>query len=164
MNTLTGKKILFLFIGLFLISSSITIITKSITYGLISISLIMGIFVIINDLKQTKHAILRNYPLIGRLRGLFEEERSKIQQYFIEHDTNGTPYNREKRSDVYQKAKKELNTTPFGSQLDMYKSGYEFLPHSMFPKDISEVETPRVTIGSSLCKKPYSASIFNISV
>src|SRR5215831_12644913 len=83
-------------------------------YVLASISLICLILVLV-DVFQTKHAILRNYPLIGRLRWFFESERSKIQQYFIEHDTNGTPYNREKRSDVYQKAKGDINTTPFGT-------------------------------------------------
>lgn len=131
-------------------------------YVIASISLICLIFVLI-DVFQTKHAILRNYPLIGRLRWLFEAERSKIQQYFIEHDTNGTPYNREKRSDVYQKAKGDVNTTPFGTQLDVYKEGYEFIKHSMYPKDIREVSEPLVTIGSKHCKRPYLASVLNIS-
>jgi glutamate synthase domain-containing protein 2 len=119
--------------------------------------------VAIHDVIQTKHSLLRNYPLIGRLRWVFEHERTKIQQYFIEHDLNGTPYNREKRSDVYQKAKGDNNTTPFGTQLDVYKPGYEFVQHSMFPKDIKDVQEPRVKIGSKFCKYPYSASIFNIS-
>jgi glutamate synthase domain-containing protein 2 len=130
--------------------------------------MLAGLFVfclilVIIDIHQTQHAILRNYPLIGRLRWFFESERSKIQQYFIEHDTNGTPYNREKRSDVYQKAKGEINTTPFGTQLDVYEKGYEFIKHSMYPIDIKLVKEPRVTIGSNLCKRPYSASILNIS-
>jgi glutamate synthase domain-containing protein 2 len=94
---------------------------------------------------------------------VFESERSKIQQYFIEDDTNGTPFNREKRADVYQKAKNDVNTTPFGTQLDVYASGYEYLKHSMYPIAVDEVPEPRVTIGSNLCSKPYSASIVNIS-
>lgn len=117
----------------------------------------------LNDSQQTKHSLLRNYPLIGRLRWVFEHERTKIQQYFIEHDTNGTPYNREKRSDVYQKAKGDNNTVPFGTQLDVYKDGYEFIQHSMYPKDIKDVTEPRITIGSKFCKFPYSASVLNIS-
>jgi glutamate synthase domain-containing protein 2 len=117
----------------------------------------------VKDSIQTKHTLLRNFPLIGRLRWVFEHERSKIQQYFIEDDTNGTPYNREKRSDVYQKSKGDINTTPFGTQSDVYEKGYEFIKHSMYPKNINDVKDPRVIIGSKFCKKPYSASVFNIS-
>jgi glutamate synthase domain-containing protein 2 len=163
MSSLTRDKILNILLGAFLFFSLLTFLFNSLF--LITLTIVLGILfsVAVHDANQTKHALLRNYPLIGRLRWFFEEERSKIQQYFIEHDTNGTPYNREKRSDVYQKAKGEINTTPFGTQLDVYEKGYEFLKHSMFPKDISEIEEPRVIIGSSLCSKPYSASIFNIS-
>jgi glutamate synthase domain-containing protein 2 len=100
---------------------------------------------------------------LGRLRWVFEHERSKIQQYFIEHDTNGTPYNREKRSDVYQKAKGDVNSTPFGTQLDVYEKGYEFLKHSMYPVSVDSVSIPRIHVGSKYCKKPYYASIYNIS-
>jgi glutamate synthase domain-containing protein 2 len=119
--------------------------------------------VAIYDSVQTKHSLLRNYPLLGRLRWIFEHERTKIQQYFIEHDTNGTPYNREKRSDVYQKAKGDNNTVPFGTQLNVYQKGYEFIQHSMYPKDIKDVTEPRVKIGSKFCRLPYSASVLNIS-
>lgn len=117
----------------------------------------------IKDSIQTKHTLLRNYPLIGRLRWKFEDERSKIQQYFIEDDKNGTPYNREKRSDIYQKAKGDINTTPFGTQLDVYSNGYEFLKHSMYPIEHHNIKEPRVLIGSRFCKQPYDASIYNIS-
>lgn len=119
--------------------------------------------IVMHDVMQTKHSLLRNYPLIGRLRWFFEHERSKIQQYFIEHDTNGTPYNREKRSDVYQKSKNENNTVAFGTQLDVYKSGYEYLQHSLYPKKLKDIKDLRVTIGSKLCKYPYNASVVNIS-
>ncbi len=144
--------------------------TLSIIFGIsIYNSLILGLITLIPlvisiyDSLQKSHSLLRNYPLIGRLRWVFEHERTKIQQYFIEHDLNGTPYNREKRSDVYQKSKGENNTVPFGTQVDVYKDGYEFIQHSMYPKDIKEVLEPRVLIGSKFCKFPYSASILNIS-
>jgi glutamate synthase domain-containing protein 2 len=94
---------------------------------------------------------------------VFEHERSKIHQYFVEDDTNGTPYDREHRSDVYQKAKKDPNTTPFGTQLNVYDEGYEFMPHSMYPKDPHKLEEPRFMIGGKNCTQPYSASVFNIS-
>jgi len=162
MSKFTSKKILIFVISL-LILSSLLIILSPIVFGIITLFFLACLSVVIKDVIQTKHTLLRNYPLIGRLRWLFEDERSKIQQYFIEDDTNGTPYNREKRSDVYQKSKEEINTTPFGTNLDVYANGYEFIKHSMYPKDITEVKEPRVKIGSKFCGKPYSASIFNIS-
>jgi len=129
----------------------------------LAIFLSIPLGIAIYDSIQTKHSLLRNYPLLGRLRWIFEHERTKIQQYFIEHDTNGTPYNREKRSDVYQKAKGDSNTVPFGTQLNVYQKGYEFIQHSMYPKDIKDVVDPRVKIGSKFCRLPYSASVLNIS-
>lgn len=163
MSLLTRNKILTFFIlwtiilgvGSFLIQSTVL-------WGLTTLSLIC-LVVVIHDILQTKHTLIRNFPLIGRLRWVFEHKRSKIQQYFIEHDTNGTPYNREKRSDIYQKSKGELNSTPFGTQLNVYDSDYEFIKHSMFPLPKSLVQEPRIVIGSRFCTKPYSASIFNIS-
>ena len=156
-------KILVFFIAWTTILGITSYIIQSLGLWLVATLFLVGLIVVIHDIFQTQHALLRNYPLIARLRWFFEDERSKIQQYFIEHDTNGTPYNREKRSDVYQKSKGEINTTPFGTQLNVYKEGYEFLGHSMYPKDISLIAEPRVTIGGPDCKLPYSASIFNIS-
>lgn len=171
MNNLTRNKILSFFIVLTILFFSTSIIlhnfniSKSLTITSMIFSLISTtcLCIVIKDISQIKHSLLRNYPLIGRLRWVFESERSKIQQYFIENDVNGTPFNREIRSDVYQKSKNEPNTTPFGTQLDVYKNGYEFIRHSMYPKDIKSIKDIRVTIGSKLCTAPYSASIFNVS-
>lgn len=115
------------------------------------------------DSFQTKHSLLRAFPLVARLRWVFEEERDKIKQYFIESDLDGTPINREKRSIVYQRAKKEIETIPFGTQHDVYAKGYEFVKHSIFPKDHHQIEGDRVLIGSDQCSQKYDASIINIS-
>ncbi len=163
MNTLTRHKILTFFVILTTMLIIMANIMVSIGVTILAILSLACLIIVIKDIKQTRHALLRNYPLIARLRWVFEDERSKIQQYFIEDDKNGTPYNREKRSDIYQKAKGQINTTPFGTQLDVYENGYEYLEHSMYPKDIKDVVEPRVTIGSRFCTQPYSASIFNIS-
>src|SRR5690606_8316536 len=72
------------------------------------------------DMFQTKHSIMRIYPVVGRLRYLMEELRPKIYQYFIESDIDGRPVNRIDRSTVYQRAKEENDTMPFGTQLDVY--------------------------------------------
>ena len=83
------------------------------------------------DMFQSKHAIMRNFPILGRLRYVMEDLRPKMYQYFIESETNGTPINRIFRSIVYQRAKHELATTPFGTQLDLYAEGYEWMNHSI---------------------------------
>ena len=163
MNTLTRHKILGFFIGLTLTLSTLAYLLSSVGVAVVALISTACLFVVIKDIRQTRHALLRNYPLIARLRWVFEHERSKIQQYFIEHDTNGTPYNREKRADVYQKAKGDINSTPFGTQLNTYESGYEFLKHSMYPVPVEKVKPLRRIVGTIKCKHPYNASIFNIS-
>ncbi|TCD17627.1 FMN-binding glutamate synthase family protein [Pedobacter psychrodurus] len=125
-----------------------------------------GPFVILGvyDLYQPKHSIVRNYPVFGRLRYFMEELRPKVYQYFVESDTNGTPYSRLNRSLIYQRAKKDNDTIPFGTQLNVYDNGYEWLSHSIAAISHHELNLdPRVTVGGPDCKKPYSASIYNIS-
>ncbi|APG63946.1 FMN-binding glutamate synthase family protein [Tenacibaculum todarodis] len=126
---------------------------------------ITGILTIVAlfDAFQDKHSLLRSFPLIARLRWLFEDEREKIQQYFIEDNLNGTPINREKRSIVYQRAKLQKDTVPFGTQHNVYAKGYEFVKHSLFPTDHHKVTGERVLIGSDKCSQKYDASIINIS-
>jgi glutamate synthase domain-containing protein 2 len=128
--------------------------------------LFIGPFVLLGiyDLYQPKHSIVRNYPVFGRLRYLAEDLRPKIYQYFVESDTNGKPFSRLNRSLIYQRAKKETDTIPFGTQLDVYENGYEWLSHSINAISHHELnEDPRVEVGGPDCRQPYSASIFNIS-
>ena len=131
--------------------------------GLWSMVVLIPIIIIgIRDINQTHHIIRRNFPVLGNFRYLFEMIRPEINQYFIESNTDGKPFSREQRSIVYQRAKKELDTLPFGTQQNVYQDGYEFLTHSLYPKHLDPMDL-RVTIGSDLCKQPYNASIFNIS-
>jgi glutamate synthase domain-containing protein 2 len=116
----------------------------------------------IHDIFQKKHAILRTYPVIGHVRYLLELIRPEIQQYFIEGYSDGKPFSREQRAVVYQRAKVDVDTTPFGTQLDLYAVGAEWIDHSISPKPKMTSE-PRVLIGNEQCSKPYSASLFNIS-
>ena len=87
-----------------------------------------------------------------------EELRPKIYQYFIESDTDGTPINRVNRSVVYQRAKKQLDTTPFGTQLDIYQPGYEWINHSITPLALNHLNPNdlRVKVGGHECDQPYS--------
>ena len=126
---------------------------------------IIGILslIAVYDSLQTKHSLLRSFPLIARLRWIFEEEREKIQQYFIEDNLNGTPINREKRSVVYQRSKLEKETIPFGTQHNVYAKGYEFVKHSLFPKNYHDISDERIVFGSDKCTQKYEGSIINIS-
>lgn len=114
------------------------------------------------DILQTRQAIRRNFPLLGRGRYLMESIRPEINQYFIESEIDGRPFNRVQRSNIYQRAKKALNTLPFGTRLNVYEEGYEWINHSLQAK-IIEDPSPRLIVGEHNCEKPYSASFFNIS-
>lgn len=116
------------------------------------------------DMIQTKHSLRRNFPLYGRGRWYAEKLRPFIRQYFIESDTDGAPISRIFRNVVYQRSKKEIESVPFGTRLDTYRSGYEWFGHSLAAMDTTEINPDlRVKVGGPDCKQPYSASILNIS-
>ncbi len=126
--------------------------------GIMVLLIIVGFY----NTIQSKHAILRNFPVLGYFRYAFETISPEIQQYFIERSTDGKPFSRNQRSLAYQRAKNIDATTPFGTQLDLYSSDYEGIKHSMFPAKVNE-ELPRILVGGTACKQPYSASLLNIS-
>lgn len=115
------------------------------------------------DITQRRHAVLRNFPVIGHFRYLLEKIRPEISQYFIESDLDGRPFHREARSVVYQRAKGDLDTVPFGTQRDVYEVGYEWIDHSLLAHHPTGA-SPRVRIGgSSSCTQPYDASLLCVS-
>ncbi|WP_198972675.1 FMN-binding glutamate synthase family protein [Xylophilus sp. ASV27] len=134
---------------------------------------VFGVLVLVGlrDLRQTQHAILRNYPVIGHLRFLLEYIRPELRQYFIEGDTEALPFSRAQRSLVYQRAKGQPDNRPFGTQLDVGLQGYEWINHSMAPTRLASHDF-RIWIGGTPgqpspsvepCTQPYHASVFNIS-
>jgi len=116
----------------------------------------------LRDLVQTRHAVLRNYPISAHLRFILESIRPEMRQYFFEGEKDGAPFSRDKRAIVYQRAKSVLDKRPFGTQYNVYEEGYEWVRHSMAPRPLA-AEPFRITIGGPDCAKPYSASVFNIS-
>lgn len=155
-----------LFILISICLCTIIIVWSYFWTDIILLFVIVGPLIILGiaDMVQKKRSIRRNFPVFGRLRYVLEELRPKIQQYFVESDTDGAPINRNDRSVIYQRAKRQLDTTPFGTQLDVYSEGYEWMSHSIVPIDISMVDQhPRVTIGNKDCRQPYSASVLNVS-
>jgi glutamate synthase domain-containing protein 2 len=119
---------------------------------------VLGVY----DLIQRRHSVLRNYPVLGHMRFLLEALRPELQQYFIERNFDGRPYDRDVRSIVYQRAKGTDAEEPFGTERDVYASGYEFLAASIHPRSIPD-QPPRVTIGGPDCTKPYDMSLLNVS-
>ncbi len=142
---------------------SVTLLTLFWSTAAWGFLLVLPIFALgLYDIFQRKKTVLRLYPVIGHLRYFFESIRPEIQQYFVESDTNGAPISREFRSLVYQRAKKQQDTRPFGTLFDVYRDGYEWVNHSILPKEATDYN-PRVRFGGPDCQKPYDASLLNIS-
>ena len=116
----------------------------------------------IRDLLQKNHAVLRNYPISAHLRFLLEEIRPEMRQYFFESEKDGTPFSRDTRAVIYQRAKMVLDKRPFGTQENVYAEGYEWMNHSISPHPLDDADF-RIRIGGPDCTQPYSASVFNIS-
>ena len=114
------------------------------------------------DLLQERHSILRNYPILGHIRFMLEFIRPEIRQYFVESETDAAPFSRAQRSLVYSRAKGESDKHPFGTDLDVKATGYEWITHSITPSSI-ESHDFRIQVGGENCKAPYSLSLFNIS-
>ncbi len=116
----------------------------------------------IRDLTQEKQSLRRNYPILAHIRFVLEKIRPEIRQYFLESDIDGRPFSRNKRAIVYQRAKGALDTRPFGTQQNVYGGNFEWMNHSMAPKQ-PDPQGFRITVGGPQCRKPYSLSVFNIS-
>lgn len=115
------------------------------------------------DLVQSRHSVLRNYPVIGHVRWLVEMIRPELRQYLLEDEDEATPFSRAQRSLVYRRAKGISSDHPFGTLENLYAADYEFIQHSICPADPPDPKSFRIVIGNDQCAKPYSASIFNIS-
>ena len=114
------------------------------------------------DLRQTRHAVSKNYPVSARLRYLLEFFRPEIRQYFIEDDREETPFSREQRALVYRRAKGIEGLRPFGTIYDVNAVGHEWINHSMAPSHIASGDF-RHRVGGPDCVQPYESSCLNIS-
>lgn len=152
------------FVLFVLISITIISLLSTLSHLWLWSFLVFGPVILIGlyDMFQTKHSLRRLYPALGRFRYLLESVRPEIQQYFVESDTSGMPIPREFRSVIYQRAKGDRDTRPFGTIFDVNRAGYEWVNHSMQPKHLEDFN-PRVKFGGPHCLKPYMASPLNIS-
>ena len=140
-----------------------------ISYGLGTIVgfLVIGmlLFWFVQDVTQKKHTVLRNYPVIGRLRFFFEDLGEYFRQYFFAGDRDEMPFNRATRGWVYKEAKNEGGIIGFGSSNDLREPGSIIFVNHPFPVlEEDRLPTPALTIGADYCRFPFEArSITNIS-
>src|SRR5689334_18859973 len=128
------------------------------------LTVVAGFFALVGtvDVIQPRQAIRRNYPIMAHIRFFLEFVRPEIRQYFLETDTEKIPFSRAQRSLAYQRAKNVIDKRPYGTQLNVYETDYEWVNHSLNPVHVKDANF-RVTIGEKTCAQPYSASVFNIS-
>ncbi len=126
--------------------------------AVVTVVALIGVY----DLLQRQHSLLRNYPVLGHLRFLLERIRPEIQQYFVERNFDGRPFDRDVRSLIYQRAKGNAAEQSYGTERDLDYAGYEYLLHSVAPVDPAP-EPFRVRIGGPDCTQPYDMALMNIS-
>ena len=130
----------------------------------IGAAVLWAVVAYILDVTQTRHAIRRNYPIIGRFRYVFEHLGEFFRQYFFAMDREELPFNRAQRSWVYRAAKDLDNTIAFGSTRDLRRPGSILFVNCPYPTLGRDTVPPQaITIGAE-CAKPYTThSLFNIS-
>src|SRR5579859_7385189 len=119
--------------------------------GITGVLTLLGIY----DLSQKHHSLKRNYPILANFRFFFEMIRPEIRQYLLESDNEKVPFSRAQRSLVYQRSKNVEDKRPFGTELDVYINGYEWINHSMRPQKIANTDF-RTSIGGKDCRQPYA--------
>ncbi|WP_440454232.1 FMN-binding glutamate synthase family protein [Psychrobacter sp. ASPA161_9] len=121
-----------------------------------------GVCLGIYDVIQSKHAILRNYPVAGHIRYVLEDFRPEIRQYLLENDKEQVPFSRQQRALVYQRAKNVSDTNAFGTLDNLYTPGKEWFLQSAVSQPL-ENQDFRIMVGSERCQQPHDMSVFNIS-
>jgi glutamate synthase domain-containing protein 2 len=123
------------------------------------------VFMFVSDITQKKHGVLRNYPVVGRLRYFFEEMGEYFRQYFFAGDRDEMPFNRSTRGWIYRLAKNEGGVIGFGSTYDLHQSGALIFVNHPFPVlEEERLPTPSCVLGEGYAKIPFEArSIVNIS-
>ena len=132
---------------------------------LLGIGLLVVLYMYLADVTQTKQAIRRNYPVVGRFRYIFEHMGEFFRQYFFAQDREELPFNRAQRNWVYRAAKNVDSTVAFGSTRPLDQPGDVVFLNCLFPT-LSEDTVPvsSVTFGAGYAATPYATdSLFNIS-
>lgn len=124
--------------------------------------LVVVLYVI--DRNQTRHALRRNYPVIGRFRYGLEYLGEFFRQYFFAMDREELPFNRAQRAWCYRAAKNVERTVAFGSTRDLRPPGTVLFVNCPFPTLDEEAVAPEPLLIGPYARVPYTAgSVFNIS-
>jgi len=123
------------------------------------------VFWFIQDITQKKHSVLRNYPVVGRLRFFFEQQGKYFRQYFFSDDRDEMPFNRATRNWIYRHSKNKGGLVGFGSTMDLREPGSIIFVNAAFPiLEEDQLPTPSLCIGEGYAQYPFEAkSIVNIS-
>lgn len=136
---------------------------KSMGTFAVGASALLGLGAIVaHDLLQKHSAVLRNYPVIGHGRYALLKIRPEIQQYFVERDWDGRPYDKIARELIYARDRDEKHEESFGSIHDVTAPGREWFVPSLTPVDPPPT-APKILVGGQDCTKPYDIALLNVS-
>ncbi|MBE7422676.1 MAG: FMN-binding glutamate synthase family protein [Zoogloeaceae bacterium] len=146
-------------------SGLVSVLSVSIGTLLAIVMFLALVFWYVKDITQKKHTVLRNYPVIGRLRYFFEQLGEYFRQYFFTGDREEMPFNRATRAWVYRLAKNEGGVIGFGSTYNLREPGALVFVNAPFAVlDEDQLPTPPLVIGEGWCERPFPArSVVNVS-
>jgi glutamate synthase domain-containing protein 2 len=147
---------------LFILAVVAAVLTGGIGFVVVAVLLAGLVAVGVWDVTQRRHSILRNYPLLGHFRFMLEAIRPELQQYFIERNYDGRPFDRDTRTSIYERAKAIEDEQAYGTERDVGEPGYEWLLQSIHSFDPPK-EPPRVRVGGPDCSHPYDIALLNVS-
>jgi glutamate synthase domain-containing protein 2 len=148
--------------ALTILAVALALLTGAVAWIVVAVVLAAIVAVGLHDLTQRGHSILRNYPLLGHMRFLLEKIRPEFQQYFVERNFDGRPYDRDTRTSIYERAKGVKDEQAYGTERDLAEPGYEWLLHSAHPVPEPD-DPPRVRVGGPECSQPYDMALLNVS-
>jgi glutamate synthase domain-containing protein 2 len=140
----------------------LAVLTGAVAWIVVAVVLAATVAVGLHDLTQRGHSILRNYPLLGHMRFVLEKVRPELQQYFVERNFDGRPYDRDTRTSIYERAKGVKDEQAYGTERDLAEPGYEWLLHSAHPVPEPD-DPPRVRVGGPDCPEPYDMALLSVS-
>ena len=146
----------------FIAAAVLAVVTSSIAWIVVALVFAAPLAVGLYDLVQRRHSILRNYPILGHARFALEAIRPELQQYFVERNYDGRPYDRDTRTSIYERAKGVKDEQAYGTERDVAEPGYEWLLQSMHSFDPPKTP-PRVKVGGPDCSQPYEMALLNVS-
>jgi glutamate synthase domain-containing protein 2 len=145
-------------------SYQVLTIVVDVFLALLVITLVAVVVMYVIDVRQTRHAVRRNYPVIGRFRYLFEHLGEFFRQYFFAMDREELPFNRAERSWVYRAAKGEDTTVAFGSTRDLRPTGTVLFVNCPYPTlERDALEAAPIVFGPYTPNPYETASFFNVS-